>query len=221
MNTIAFVCLATVCLALGIINTIFNKLVGWKGIVIRGLFVLSLITFNLITANLRGINSALPLFITLALACILLAEAVLMSMSEEEKLKPVANGTFFAISCILFALSGVSLSEFAILGLLGGLFAGAGVGLIICAIKKEKALNPILMNILTFACVGLLVGLGISGVLNTKHMTSAICVLIGGLLLLAYRIIFAVGGKGKMVCYITNALNALGLIALTITVYFF
>ena len=220
MSTIAFVCLAVVCGALGIINIIFNKLVGWKGIVVRGLFVLSLITFNLINSNLRGINNALPLFISLALACILLAEAVCVSMSEEEKFKPVVNGMFFAVSCVLFALSAVSLSEFALLALLGGFFAGAGVGLIVCAVRKEKALNPILMNILTFACVGVLVGLGISAVINTKHMISAVCMLAGGILMLGHRIAYTCG-KGKTAKYMSTAFFTLGLLALTISVYFY
>lgn len=164
MSTIAFVCLAVVCVALGILNTIFNKLVGWKGIVIRGLFIFSLITFTLITSNLTGVNNALPLFVTLALALLLLADVTYVAMSDEDKYKPVINGGFLSASCILFALSAVSLAEFALLAFLGGLFAGLGIGLVVCAVKKQKGVKNVLMNILTFACIGLFIGLSVNAV---------------------------------------------------------
>lgn len=220
MSTIAFVCLAVVCVALGIINMIFNKLVGWQGIVVRGLSILSLIAFNLIVSNLRGINNALPLFITLALACILLAEAICVSMSDKEKLKPVINSVFFAFSCVLFSLSGVSLSEFSLLAFLGGLSAGIGIGLIICAIKKEKALNQILMNILSFACIGILIGFGVNAVIASKHIISSVCLLVGGALMLMYRAL-TICGHGKTAGYLASAFKSLALIALTLSIYFY
>lgn len=220
MSTIAFVCLAVVCGGLGIINTILNKLVGWKGIVVRGLFVFSLILFSLITSNLEGVNNALPLFITLGLALLLLSEATYVSMGEEDKIKPIVNGGFFATSCVLFALSAVSLSEFALLAFLGGLVAGIGFGLIVCAIKKEKRLNQILMNILTFACIGLFIGLGVNAILSSRHMISAYCVLAGSVLLLIDRIIVSCG-KGKTANSLARGLYSLGLIALTLSIYFY
>ena len=220
MNTLTFVCLAVVCGSLGIINTLFNKLVGWKGIAVRGLFVFSLITFALITSNLTAINNALSLFISLALALMLLAEATCVAMGEEEKAKPVVNGVFFSVSCVLFALSAVSLAEFALLPFLGGLFAGVGVGLIICAIKKQKGLNQILMNILTFACIGLFIGLSVNSVLTSKHMISAICMLGGSVLLLIQRALVSCG-KGKIVNSLASALYSIGLIALTLSIYFY
>lgn len=220
MSTISFVCLAVVCVALGIINVIFNNLLGWKAIVIRGTFILSLICFGMIVTSLNDINNALPLFVVLALCLNLLFQSTCVAMSDEEKLKPVIHGAFFSVSCVLFALSAVTLAEFALLALLGGLFAGAGVGLIVSAIKKEKVLNPILMNILTFACVGLFLGLGISGVLNTKHMISSVCILASAGLMLIYKVTNACG-KGQTAKTIASALYALALIAITASIYFY
>lgn len=220
MSTIAFVCLAVVCVALGILNTIFNKLVGWKGIVIRGLFIFSLITFTLITSNLTGVNNALPLFVTLALALLLLADVTYVAMSDEDKYKPVINGGFLSASCILFALSAVSLAEFALLAFLGGLFAGLGIGLVVCAVKKQKGVKNVLMNILTFACIGLFIGLSVNAVLVSKHLISSICVLAGAVAFLIERIV-ANCGKGKTANCLARALFTIALIAITLSIYFY
>lgn len=220
MTMIPFICLTIVCVGLGVVNTIFHKLNAWKGIVVRGLFILSLISFAMIVSNLNGINNALTLFITIGLSALLLAESVFVSMSDEDKFKPIVNGTFFAISNVLFALSLISLAEFSVLALFGGVLTGIGFGLIVCVPKKNKGLNRIIMNVITFASIGLLLGLGVNAVLTSKHMISAVLMLIGGVMMLAHRIL-VVCGHGKIAGYLTRAFNTLALIAITISIYFY
>lgn len=220
MTMIPFICLTIVCVGLAVVNTIFYKLSGWKGIVVRGLLILSLISFALIVSNLNGINNALPLFITIGLSYLLLAEAVYASMNEEDNLKPIVNGIFFAISNILFALSIISLAEFSVLALFGGVLTGIGFGLIVCVPKKNKGLNRILMNILTFASIGLLIGLSVNAILTTKHMISAVLMLAGGIMMLAHRVLVVIG-QGKVAGYLARAFNALALIAITVSIYFY
>ena len=220
MTMIPFICLAVVCVALGAVKTIFNSLVGWKGILVRGLSIISILVFALVIANLEGISNALTLFVDIGFAVLLLAEVVYVSMEDDNKLKPVVNGVFLAISCVLFALSAVSLAEFSLLAFLGGLFAGVGVGLIVCAPKKNKGLNHVLMNVLTFACIGVFVGFGVSSVLLSKHLITSVCLLAGGVLLLVNRILI-VTGNGKVAKKIAEALSALALIAISASIYFY
>lgn len=220
MILIPFICLSVICVAMGVMNTIFHNLTGWKAIVVRGVTMVSLTTFALVISNLRGITNAFPLFIGLAFVSLLLSETIETSMPEDEKLKPIIRGVFYSISCILFALSAASLAEFSVLALLGGLFAGIGSGLIICAIKKEKGLNQIIMNISTLGCVGLLIGLSFGAVVNSQHLASALLMLLGGLMLLAHRLLI-VCGRGKVVVYITHALYSLALILMAASIYFY
>ena len=76
------------------------------------------------------------------------------------------------------------------------------------------------MNILTFACVGLLVGVGFNAVLTSKHMLSAVLMLVGGVLLLIHRAL-VVGGHGKAAGYLASTFSTLALIAMSVSVYFF
>lgn len=220
MNIVPFVCLLVVCGAMGVINTIFYKLSGWKAVVVRGLTVVSLLVFSLVTSNLRALTNAFSLFIAIALSVLLLAEVIYVSMNDDEKLKPVVNGVFFGLTNILFALSVMAIAEFSVLALLGGVFAGIGIGLIVCAIRKEKALKVILMNIFTFACVGLLIGLGVNALIVSQHTVSAILMFAAGIFMLTQRML-VVCGKGKIAGYLGSALSSLALILLTISIYFY
>ena len=220
MTMIPFICLSVICVAMGVMSTIFHHLTGWKAIVVRGVTMVSLVTFALVVSNLNGITNAFPLFISLGLVSLLLSETIETSMAEEEKLKPIVKGVFYSIACILFALSSASLSEFSLFAFLGGLFAGIGSGLIICAIRKEKSFIQMIMNIFSLTCVGLLIGLSFGSVLTSEHLISAILMLSGGVLLLAHRLL-VVCGRGKVAKYITHALYFLGLIALTASIYFY
>lgn len=220
MNMIPFICLLVVCATLGILNTIFYKQSGWKGIAVRGLTIFAVLTFAAIVANLRGISNALPLFLILGLALLLLAETVYVSMADDDKFKPIVNGGFFAAANVLFALCAMSLAEFSLFPLIGGVLAGIGFGLISCVQKRNKGLNRILMNILSFAGIGLLLGVSVNAVLSSKHMISSICMLAGGGLMLIHRLL-VVCGHGKLAGYLERACLSLGLIALSISLYFY
>lgn len=220
MEMVPYICLGALCVILGVLNVIFNRKTGWQGIVVRGLAVLSLLAFSIIVSSLKGIVNALPMYISLGLAVLMMAEIVYVSMTDDDKMKPVINGLFFAVSAVMFALSTMSLAEFSLFALVGGLLAGIGFGLITCAFKQNKGLNRILMNILTFACIGLIIGLGINAVMISKHMISSICVLAGGALLLVHRAL-VVCGKGKVAGYLASVIGTLALIAITISIYFY
>ena len=220
MTQIPFICLTIVCVVLGVLNTIFYKLLGWKGVLIRGIGIIALLTLSLVTANLRSIGNAFPLFITIALAVNLLAEATMVSMEEGDKLKPIINGVCFSVSSVLFALSAMSLAEPNILALLGGLFVGLGFGLVVCSIRKNKGGNRIVMNIISFTCVGLLMGFGISAVLTSRHLISAILMLLGGVAMLIHRTL-VVCGRGKTAGYLASAFLYFALITLSISIYFY
>lgn len=220
MTMITFICLAFVCCALAVINIAFYNLKGWKGILVRGLFVFSLVAFSLIVQNLREIFNAVPMFITLGLGVMLLAEVVYVSMENDDKLKPIVNGSFFTISNGLFAFSLIALAEFNVLALAGGLLTGIGFGLIVCVLNRNKGLNRIIMNILTFASIGAVVGLGLNTVLVSQHFISSIMMFAGGIFLLVHRIL-VVSGKGKIALYLEKAFMSIALLLITFSMFFY
>lgn len=221
MSYIPYILLGVLCVALSVLFVVFNKKNGWQGIVVRGLAIFSFILFAMITSNLRGLNNAFTLFICLALSLLIVAEVVYASGEVVEKNRIIVNGSFFFASNILFALSVLSLAEFNLFALLGGSMLGLGIGLIVCAVKHEKAFYPVLMRIITFLSVGILLGFGIMSIMSSKHSICAIMVFVAGILMLVQKMTYSLAGEKKGVVYITNAIYMLSLALMTVSILFY
>jgi hypothetical protein len=219
MNTLSYVCLGILGIAMSVIYTIFNKKVGWAGIVVRGLTILSLLVFSLVCASLKSINNAFPLCISLGLAVLILSEVTFASNEVPEKAKTIVYGLFFAVTNLLFALSVLSLAEFNVFALLGGVLLGAGAGLIVCAVKKEKALYPVLMYILTYLSIGLLLGFGIMSITSSTHIASASMIFIAGILMLASKLLSAFVQNKKGMSYVISGLFILAVLLISVSIY--
>lgn len=221
MNIVAFILLGVLSVGMGVIYTIFHKREGWQGIVIKGLTMFSILVFVLVNANLREINNALPLFMVIAMALLILSEAVKGSQTVDENSKLIVYSVFNFISITLFAVSAITLSSFSVFALIGGILAGLGLGLIVCAFRKIWKVTPMLMEILVWIGIGLLLGFSLAGVLISNHLVSSILFLVGAVFMVAQRMVEKFGGNHKVIGYLTNAFYIVALLLMTTSIYFF
>lgn len=220
METFSIVSLSLLCALMAVGYAIFGHKTGWKGLVVRGSAILSCVALSLVSANFKSLTNALPLFLTLGLCVLVLAEA-LKDKVENEKTQRVVYGLACGLGFILISLGGLSMSQFNIFALLGGIFFGVAFGLIVCGIKKYKSANEVLTEILHFTAIGFILGFGLMGLVSYTHITSSICLLGGGLVLLFQKLVVTLGRGGKTEVAISNLLYILALVAISFTIYLY
>ncbi len=221
MKYLPFIILSILCVGMGTLYTIFHKKIGWQGIILRGLSILSFLILAVVSANSKELNNALPMFVMIALGLNIMSETLLASNNVDEKARLITFSLLNFASVLLFAVSSITLSEFNVLALVGGILAGIGLGLIICGFKKNWAIEPILMEILVSLSLGLLLGFSLTATIVSKHFVSGILMLIGSILMFAKHILESFCGKYKIMGYIINAIFMISLLIMTMTIYFF
>lgn len=221
MNTIPVICLGALCFIMAVAYTIFGQKGGWQGLAVRGLAIVSCVALAQVSGSLKSLTNALPIFITIGLSVLILGEALKVTNVANEKAQTIASGVINSVGLILISLGGLSLSEFNIFAILGGLLFGVGFGLIVCAIKKYKTKDKVFFEIFSFMSIGLILGFGLMAVISSTHNLSAICTLGGGLVLLFYKLMLSLGKGGKIITYIANALFIIGLTAITLSIYLY
>ena len=220
MNNIPVLCLGAVCLLMAIMYTIFGQKGGWQGLLVRGLAIVSCLALALVSANLKSITHALPLFVTIGFALLLLSEALKVAGIEDEKANIVTFGVLNSVGFVSIALGGMALGEFNYFAIVGGVFLGIALGCIVCAVKKYKKPARVFVEIFTYMSMGFIVGFGLMSVLGSSHFYSSVCMLGGGVLLIVQKLMTSLG-KGKAVTYIANALYIIALTALSVTIYLY
>ena len=220
MEQIVFILLSVLCAGMGGVYTAFYKKTGWQGILVRGLTIVSLIALPLTTANIKSLNNALPIFVCLGLVFLLMTETLFASNNLDAKPKELVFSILYSVGNVLLSLGTLSLAQFNGFGFAGGILLGLGVGLVVCAIKKYKAFYPVIVEILVYSSIGLILGFGLMAVLSSKHMVSAVFMMVAGVTLLAQRIMTSFE-KGKVMGYIANGLYVLSLLLISMTIFFY
>mgnify|MGYP005779488647 CR=1 FL=1 len=220
MVLIPYICLCVVCVLMSVIYTLYYDKKGWQGILVKGLTILSLIIFSMVSANLKSLNSAITLFIPISLA-LLLVDECLSLIESSEKVNTIFGGLLRIISCVLFALTAMSLAEFSLLGFFAGILLGAGIGLITWGVKKYKTIEKIVIEILTFMAIGFLIGLGTYAVIMSTHLISSILMLVGGILMLAQKMMLVFGEQNKIVRIIAHEVYVIAIIVISCSIYFY
>ena len=221
MDKITVICLGVLCVLMAVVYTIYGQKSGWQGLLVRGLAILSCIALTLVSASLRSITNALPIFVTIGLAILLLSETLKVSNFAGDKAQTVVSGILTSVAFISIALGGMSLSEFSIFALLGGIFFGVGFGLVVCAIKKYKGIDKVLSEVFSFMAIGFILGFGLMAILSSIHTLSAVCMLGGGLVLLFQKFMLSLGKGGKVISYIANALFVVAIAVISLSIYLY
>lgn len=221
MKLASFILLVVLCVGMGVIYTIFHKRYDWQGLLVRGLTILSLLALAIVAANLKELNNALPIFFILALGVLFITETIKTTQKIEGRANLIIYSVLSFASTTLLAVGAITLSQFNILSLVGGILTGVGLGLIVCAVKKDWSVWSIVMEVLVWLSVGLLLGFAMTAVLTSKHLLSSVFMLLGAVFMLAYKLIEKFASNNKVFEYISNALYVLSLLLLTITIYLF
>lgn len=220
MIIVPFICLGAVCLIMSIVYTILNNKKGWQGLLVKCLTMLSLFVFAMISANLMSLINAIALYIPISFVVLIISEC-LDCMEVDLKSKTIFQGIINIIAFALIAMSAMSLAEFNVLSLAGGILLGAGIGLISWAVNKYKDFYIIILEIFNFIAICAIIGLGINAVLLSTHLISSILLLAGGVVLLIQKMMRAFDNKQKAVSLIANELYILALIAVGCSLFFF
>ena len=221
MNMISIISLGALCLIMAVLNIFFGERKNWQGLLVRGLAIASCIALVQVCASLKSLSNVLPLFVTLGLVILVLVEALKFADAENEKSNVIARTALAAVGFVLIACAGISLSEFNIFALLGGVAFGVAFGLIVCAIKKYKLPAQIFSEIFFFMSVGLILGFALMGIITSTHMISAICLLGGGIVLLFQKFMYVLGKGGKALVNLANFLYVVALTAISLSIYFY
>lgn len=220
MIIVPFICLGAVCLIMSIVYTILNNKKGWQGLLVKCLTMLSLFVFAMISANLMSLINAIALYIPISFVVLIISEC-LDCMEVDLKSKTIFQGIINIIAFALIAMSAMSLAEFNVLSLAGGILLGAGIGLISWAVNKYKDFYIIILEIFNFIAICAIIGLGINAVLLSTHLISSILLLAGGVVLLIQKMMRVFDNRHKAVNLIANELYILALIAVGCSLFFF
>ena len=220
MESVVFILLCVLCAGMCGVYITFYKKTGWEGILVRGLTMLSLFALPLIMANIKGLNNALPIFVCLGFALLLMTDTLYASNNLIARPKELVFSILYGTGNTFLSLGTLSLAQFNGFGFAGGLLFGLGVGFVICAIKRYKAFYPVIVELLVYGSIGLILGFGLMAVLSTKHVISAIFMLAAGVLLLAQGIMKNFE-KGKVMGYISSGLYVVALLLISMTIFFY
>jgi len=154
MNIVPMIFLGVLCLLMAVMYIVFNNKSNWQGLLVRGLAVVSCIVFSLVSSTTKSINNAFPLFTIVGLSVLVLSEALKVAGIADEKSNLITFGLLNSSAFTIIAFGGLALSEFNIFALLGGIFFGVADGLIVCAIKKYKTIERVVIEIISFISFG-------------------------------------------------------------------
>ncbi len=208
-------------LIMSVIYSIFKDKGDWIGFIVRNITMLLLLVFAIVTINVSNVVNGFSLFIAVALAINMFLEGLQLTSIKDAKVKNILCEVSKGITYLSLMLSAMSLASFSVYALLGGIFVGLAVGMIVWLIKKTDEASEACATIFSFACLGGMLGMAINGIVFTGHMLSAILVLVGGGLLLASDLLNQFLKEGRVKNILVSEFKIIALVLLVVAVYLF
>lgn len=208
-------------LIMSVIYSIFKDKGDWIGFIVRNITMLLLLVFAIVTINVSNVVNGFSLFIAVALAINMFLEGLQLTSIKDVKVKNILCEVSKGITYLSLMLSAMSLASFSVYALLGGIFVGLAVGMIVWLIKKTDEASEACATIFSFACLGAMLGMAINGIVFTGHMLSAILVLVGGGLLLASDLLNQFLKEGRVKNILVSEFKIIALVLLVVAIYLF
>ena len=208
-------------LIMSVIYSIFKDKGDWIGFIVRNITMLLLLVFAVVTINVSNVVNGFSLFIAVALAINMFLEGLQLTSIKDAKVKNILCEVSKGITYQSLMLSAMSLASFSVYALLGGIFVGLAVGMIVWLIKKTDEASEACATIFSFACLGAMLGMAINGIVFTGHMLSAILVLVGGGLLLASDLLNQFLKEGRVKNILVSEFKIIALVLLVVAIYLF
>lgn len=163
MKFVAFVCIAAVCLIMSVLYAIFGDKKNGNGFVVRAITLFSILALSLISVYLKSMTNIIGLFVSLSCGALMLGE-----MLDDENKKWFCK-IFMALAYALLLAAVVSIMEFSLFPLLGGLLFGLSVGFVAWAFNGEKSATNTILNIIQFILLGGAIGFGAINLLGFRR----------------------------------------------------
>ena len=208
-------------LIMSVIYSIFKDKGDWIGFIVRNITMLLLLVFAVVTINVSNVVNGFSLFIAVALAINMFLEGLQLTSIKDAKVKNILCEVSKGITYLSLMLSAMSLASFSVYALLGGIFVGLAVGMIVWLIKKTDEASEACATIFSFACLGAMLGMAINGIVFTGHILSAILVLVGGGLLLASDLLNQFLKEGRVKNILVSEFKIIALVLLVVAIYLF
>lgn len=208
-------------LIMSVIYSIFKDKGDWIGFIVRNITMLLLLVFAVVTINVSNVVNGFSLFIAVALAINMFLEGLQLTSIKDAKVKNILCEVSKGITYLSLMLSAMSLASFSVYALLGGIFVGLAVGMMVWLIKKTDEASEACATIFSFACLGAMLGMAINGIVFTGHILSAILVLIGGGLLLASDLLNQFLKEGRVKNILVSEFKIIALVLLVVAIYLF
>lgn len=207
------------CVAMGAVYVLTNRKGGWLSTLTGSLTLFLLLAFSLVSANLKSTINAMTLCIPIAIAMFMVSQN-LNDANSDSTAKRMAGLVCSMLAYLTIALSELSLAEFNLLALISGFFVGLGFGFVAWGIKKYTKWYEIVIEILSFAFVGMILGLGVYSAMKATHAVSALMILLGGAVLLVHKML-NLFNKNKVIKIIIDVMYILGLLLVVSSICFY
>lgn len=218
MKLISFACLAAVCLILSVLYAIFGRKKGWQGFFIKTLTLFCILTLSLLANYLRAITDTIGFFITLSCGAFFLSEGV-GCFDEENKMW--VEKLFAILASGLLLAATVTITQFNVLPLAGGVLLGFGLGFITWAFGKEKTLINSILSIVQLGLIGGVLGFSVLNILYSPHFITSLLTLAGAALILISTVMRGFNRDSKALNIIANIMFSIGLTLIAGSTYFY
>ena len=220
MRLIAFICFGVICVLMTVIYTLFNQKTGWAGLLVRGMSIFSLIVFLFVLNSLKSLTNALALYLSISIVLLLINEVVDLT-TDDEYVADIFGGVLKTCAGVCMALSVVSISEFNLFALIGGVLLGLAFGFTSWAFGKYEGAWNISFKLLQFAAFGAVVGAGLCGIMFSLHSTTALILMIGSALFVITNTVKYIFNENNVVQIVTSVFYMLSLLTIVSSVYFY
>ena len=215
MKFISFICLAAVCLIASVIHVIFGSKKDGKGFVVRAITFSSIIIFSVVSTYLRGLTNIVALFISLSCCVLMLGEIII------EENKKWLSKIFSAISSALLLVAVVSLMEFKLFPLLGGLLCGLGFGFVSWAFNGEKKVINTCFDITQFILICGSISFGVINFLGNEKFLLSTIILAGCVLAFIGKFLDSLNKENKVLNMVSRGFVSIGFALIASSTYFY
>lgn len=217
----SIIILALACLVIGVLQAIIGKENSWQRFLVKVLASFALLLFAIVITNLTGVINAYSLLIVIAYGLYVLINLVEFASINSQKAKQIIYYISQIIFTLLLSFSALALAPFSPFALVGGVLLGAGIGLLIWAIKKYDDVTKIVLNTIYYTAVGLFLVMSASAVIFSSHLICALSLLAGSVLEIIVRLTDTFAKESKAKTISLNILHIVAYILIIGGIYFY
>lgn len=220
MTLVTLFCILGVAVILGVLYVIFCHNTNLLNFIVKLLAPTACLLLALISANLSSSFGGYTTFIAMGLAITIAVNAFqCVKQKDLKKSETLFLGSINALTILCFAVAGIVIANFNVLGLACGLLLGLGTGFLVSIFRKMNLAEGA-VTIINTAIAGLMFGQGIVLFLSHVNIIGAVLYFISAILTLSQLILSVFIKENKAMQIISNTMRILSLITIALSIYF-